>query len=662
MYRPRPPATFGGHVGALAVAWLLVSAVAFVRISRTSALSPEELGLWWLSSVVGVYLAYRAARRIESGHRFVETIARQFAQGDFSTPIRLPEEHRGVSSMAEALERARHEIGRDRALRNDLNRQLEHARLQAESAYRAKEQFLANMSHEVRTPLNGVLGMLEILLETELEPEQREMAETAATSGEALLSIVSDVLDLSQAESGALELVEQPFDLRKTLEETTSLLSTEAIRKGVELHFFVQEDVPTRLIGDRNRLRQVLLNLVGNGVKFTEEGEVAVRVSEVSQDGESARMRFDIIDTGSGLSAGEQATLFEAFHQADESSTREYGGTGLGLAISRELVQCMAGTIGVESVEGHGSTFWFELPFKLDDRPAAPAPDARQLIGRRALVVEDNATSMEILEHHLSAFGMTLDFALDAEEGLALAAAALAQGAPHELILTDLRLPGLDGQGFARRVRELAGLGHTPIVAISAFADALRSDRAAKACFAAVLTKPLRRNQLLEVLTELVGRLSVDVDAVPAPLPSRPAPCEASASAADRPAGRVLVVEDHPVNQRVTERALFKLGYGCEIASDGGAAVEAYRHGAFVAILMDCQMPGMDGYEATRRIRALEPGGVGAPPIIGLSAAGLGSDRSRAFAAGMSDYMTKPLRLEELRAVLERAVLEQTAE
>jgi len=517
------------------------------------------------------------------------------------------------------------------------------ARDLAERVARARSAFLANMSHEIRTPMNAVLGFVELVLDTELAPEQRRALELVRTSSEALLTILNDILDYSKIEAEHLELESIPFDLPKVVHATATLLAVRAREKHLELTVDVPPEVPQMVRGDPTRVRQVLMNLIGNAIKFTDQGEVDVSASLLQRDGAGAAVQFRVRDTGIGISAEQLGTIFQEFTQADASMTRRYGGTGLGLAISRRLVALMGGDLAVTSEVGRGSEFGFTLTFPLEAGTQATARAAVSLGGRRLLVVDDNETNRRILRDMLGAEGMAVHEASRADTGMEALRRASRSGTPYDLAILDAQMPDQDGFTLATAIRADRALAETRLLILTSAGQRGDGERCRQLGIQAYLTKPIARADLVEAVgTVLAGTASAPGVA---DLVTRHSIAES------RHALRILLAEDNLVNQQVATAMLLKRGHQVDVVSNGREAVDAVAAEGYDVILMDIQMPEMDGFEATEKIRALAQGRT--LPIIALTAHALSGERERCLERGMSGYLAKPFKAHDLFAAVE---------
>jgi signal transduction histidine kinase/CheY-like chemotaxis protein/HPt (histidine-containing phosphotransfer) domain-containing protein len=533
-------------------------------------------------------------------------------------------------------------------------RELEAAREAAMESSRLKSEFLATMSHEIRTPMNGVVGLTALLLETPLEPTQKQYAEGVKGAGEALLALINDILDFSKLEAGKVDLDVRPFDPRVLVEEVAGLLAEPAQAKNLELIAYCEPGVPARLVGDSGRIRQILLNLASNAVKFTAAGEVSIRVKTESPGaaaGSTAAVYFEVRDTGIGIDPSQHGRLFQSFSQADASTTRRYGGTGLGLAICSRLTDAMEGQIGLDSIPGKGSTFWFRLPLPVAPPSTDPIPAAGFLNGLRVLVVDDNATNRLVLESQLRGWRLQPEAVPDAASALIRAREADAAGKPFHLAVLDFCMPDTDGLELARRIKADARLADMELIMLTSTMQ-VNAAEISQAGVREWLMKPVRSS---EFYNRLVRLMSTHEPAVPAAAPSQ------VPAAPDGPSrGRILVVEDNEVNQLVARATVSRLGYTVDVVSNGVEALAATGGARYAAVLMDCHMPVMDGFEATRQIRRRD-GMHLRLPIIAMTAGALDGDRERCLAAGMDDYLAKPVDAAALEATLARWVPEPEA-
>jgi PAS domain S-box-containing protein len=588
----------------------------------------------YIAREAGSYEEEYRIRAKDGSYRWV--LARGIAQWDSSgKPIRMVGSHADITHRRQAETVVR--------LQNEA---LANAREKAEAAAVAKSNFLATMSHEIRTPLNGIIGMTGILGDSPLSAEQQDYLQTIRLSGEALLSVVNDILDFSKIEAGRLELEREDFDLWAALEETAALMAPAAHAKGLEITTPIDSGVPRITRGDSSRLRQILLNLLSNAVKFTEKGEIVVKARKAAPaGGASPLIRFEVIDTGVGIPQKAREQIFEAFTQADSSTTRRFGGTGLGLAISRQLATLMGGEIGVISEPGVGSTFWFTASLEPSGAVIAPPESSVDLRGKRVLIVDDNGTNRVLLEQLLHRVGMVTASAPGGIEALRVLLELDKDEHPVDLALLDLNMPLMDGIMLTRSIRSQAQFENLPIILLTSSMGGDKARAAAEARIHSTVLKPIRRDTLLAAMAAALGS--------PVRHPLAPAPRPVVEI---RGHAKILVAEDNPVNQKVCGLILKKKGYTFETANNGREALDLVRGGGFDAVLLDCQMPEMDGFQAAREIRAGERNGARIP-IIALTAGAIKGERERCLDAGMDDYISKPVQPDVLVACLEKWIV-----
>jgi signal transduction histidine kinase/CheY-like chemotaxis protein/HPt (histidine-containing phosphotransfer) domain-containing protein len=526
------------------------------------------------------------------------------------------------------------------------------AKESAEAASQAKSQFLANMSHEIRTPINGVIGMLHLLRNTELDKRQGRYAANALNAADSLLTVIGDVLDFSKIEAGKLELEAQSLAVSEVVEVVVRLFAEIAERKGIDLVYRVSDAVPAQLIGDPNRLRQVLVNLIGNALKFTDRGEVVIGCERLESSSDATTLEFEVRDSGCGIAPEKQSLIFDAFSQADNSTTRSYGGTGLGLTISRQLCKLMGGTIGVQSQPGKGSTFRFTVRLRNPQtQPPVPSATRLDLNGLPVLLVDDSEATRRIYRESLSSWKAVVDDAPDAVSALEKLKAAARNGRPFRVAVLDWKMPEMDGSTLARIIKADEELKDTGLVLLSSLTFPVDNEKTAAAGFAVSISKPVSTSDLYDaIVTAANGKPA-------AWLPSSARPVARELAPNPSVSGTVLLAEDNEINREVATEMISQLGCQCRWVGTGRGAVDTLEAGQKIdLVLMDCQMPEMDGYEATRRIRQAEKEGAGRRrlPIVALTAQATKEDRERCLQAGMDDYLSKPLDPEALAGILRK--------
>jgi signal transduction histidine kinase/DNA-binding response OmpR family regulator len=592
--------------------------------------------LGFVAALVGLLISMVISKNLARPIGDLSSAASRVAAGEFM--LTVPERgNREVRELVASFNNMTCQLG---GLMLDVERTTRLA-IEVEAEGKVRSQFLASMSHELRTPMNGVLGMSGLLLETELDSDQRDFVETVQLSAESLLQIINDILDFAKVDAGKLELECIDFDLRTVIEETCDLMSQKFDEKGLDLCLQLQPELQTALRGDPGRIRQILLNYISNACKFTSSGEVLIEAALESETETHAKVRVAVKDSGIGIPEDKQHRLFQSFSQADSSTARQFGGTGLGLAIAKSLSALMGGEVGLHSVADEGSTFWFTaIMEKQPVRPSVAGPLPAQCSGLRALVADDNATSRRSVALQLAELGCEHELSEGGGEALEALLAAAGTEKRFGLLLLDAQMPGMDGPELARRVLGEPSLAGLQVVMLTSLYQRRLLRGMPDLGLTGLLTKPVKRGQLVASIAHVIGWTLTDASAAD----SSSGPGRSAASAAEQASLRILIVEDNLVNQKVVVAMLKKAGHEFEVAGNGVQALEALERGSFDMVLMDCQMPVMDGYEATRQIRRREGATGGHLPIIALTANAMLEDRERCLEAGMDDHLAKPVK------------------
>jgi two-component system, sensor histidine kinase and response regulator len=587
--------------------------------------------------------------------RFLEMLERDGLVKDFQVQLKKKDGSNiwcsmsNIMQVSESNEKSLITIMDNIQNRKDFEIALQKQKEAAEAATRAKSDFLANMSHEIRTPMNGITGMAGLLADTPLSPEQLDYVESIKSSADALMTVINDILDFSRVEAGKLSLEPMEFDLRSSIENMNDVLAVRAREKKLEYTWLIDDKVPTQLVGDAGRLRQILINLIGNAIKFTPQGSVELNVNLATASEKEATLRFDIRDTGIGIPKDKVNLLFQPFTQADSSTVRRFGGTGLGLSISKRLVGLMGGKIGVDSIEGQGSRFWFTADFAKQAAGGSSGERlAHDISGLHVLGVDDNLTNRKLLAQMLSSWKCRVEVVENAAVALVKLQTAATGGDPFQLAIIDMLMPDVDGKTLGRMIKATSDLKQTILVSWSSAGGSAEEVELVNAGFAQCLYKPIKQSQLYNAIVKSV---------IKGPLPVEPLPAVTDAATAETRKGRILLAEDNAVNQKVAVAMLARMGYYSDVAANGLEAVKMLSNFSYDLVLMDIHMPEMDGLEATRHIRS-DQSNVRNPkiPIVAMTAAAMKGDRDNCLAAGMNDYLSKPIDLRELNRVLNQWV------
>ncbi len=641
----------------------------------------QDLRRMMIGIVVGMALIFGILGRLVSGYLIkpllhATNVARQLSNGNRSIRVHSNRTDE-IGQLGTTLDDMADSIDHSMEILEEKIQELEVTRDQALAATRAKSDFLSTMSHEIRTPMNGVIGMADLLKEMDLTVDQQECVQTIQKSGDALLAVINDILDFSKIEAGKLDLEIIDFSLRTTVEDVLDLFAETAAKKGLELVGLVDANIPSLLAGDPGRIRQILTNIIGNALKFTHQGEVAVQVLLVDDTTESTTLRFDITDTGIGLTPEVQSHLFQSFTQADSSTTRKYGGTGLGLAICKNLVEVMGGEIGLQSQVGQGSRFWFTIPFAKSNTPIHHPVTHTNFENLHICIVDDNATNLSVLQYYTARWGMRYEPAWNGHQALKILNEAADRGDPFDIAILDYHMPEMDGVELAKQIKAIPRLASLPLILLT-------SGGAKEAIFAAYLRKPIRLRHLSDAINVVLD--SETNEPTPTKLSSSPLVTKQNLEEIQiQGTRRILLAEDNTVNQKVAVQMLSRLGYRTDVVPNGQEALAALQQRPYDLILMDCHMPKMDGYEATEVIRkteyatlernnqeqeptdstishlALHPS-YSRIPIIALTANALQGDREKCLAAGMDDFLSKPVKLLDLEQKLDQWLVQEKKE